>query len=200
MLFLGVICLIVLLSGLLFINGSYDYRLEHGLIDTSTVVKPEEETPKEMGSFESLVDSLNIAVASQGFVIALFPIYSSMARSARPHMMKSASAALIFTMSTYTYLSFVSISYFGQDNIAPSIFENIKQEEGISSILLRVLFLLIFFCNIPFVFFAGKTALMAVFYDWCYVKKSQAAALPTEGSNEGDEDFIRAQAINNDGQ
>ncbi len=188
MLFLGVICLIVLLSGLLFINGSYEYRLANGLIDASTVVEPKE-APKEMGSLESLVDSLNIAVASQGFVIALFPIYSSMARSARPHMMKSASAALIFTMSTYTYLSFVSISYFGQDNIAPSIFENIKQEEGISSILLRVLFLLIFFCNIPFVFFAGKTALMAVFYDWCYVKKPSAATLQTDDSNE---DFTRA--------
>lgn len=159
-LFAGVICLIVLLSALLFMNGSYDYRVEQGLIDESTVVKPVR--PEGMSHLEAVVDSINIAVASQGFVIALFPIYSSMAREARPHIMKSISAALLFTMGTYTYLSFISISYFGQDNISPSIFNNIKQEEGISSILLRILFLLIFFCNIPFVFFAGKIALMAV--------------------------------------
>ena len=120
------ISLIVLLSALLLINGSYEYRVEHGLIDETKVVKPDK--PADMSALESVTDSLNIAVASQGFVIALFPIYSSMARSARPHMMKSASAALLFTMSTYTYLSFISISYFGQDNISPSIFENIKQE------------------------------------------------------------------------
>jgi amino acid permease len=110
-LFAGVICLIVLLSALLFMNGSYDYRVEQGLIDESTVVKPVK--PEGMSPLESVVDSINIAVASQGFVIALFPIYSSMAREARPHIMKSISAALLFTMSTYTYLSFISISYFG---------------------------------------------------------------------------------------
>ena len=107
-------------------------------------------------------DSVNIAVASQGFVIALFPIYSSMARDARPRVMTSVTIALMFTMSVYTLLSIVSIAYYGQENIAPSIFTNIEKEEGFASIALRLLFLMIFFCNIPFVFFAGKTALLAV--------------------------------------
>ena len=63
------------------------------------------------------MDSVNIAVASQGFVIALFPIYSSMSVAARPKVMISVTAALIFTMSTYTYLSCISIAVFGQKNI-----------------------------------------------------------------------------------
>ena len=62
---------------------------------------------------EKLVDSLNIAVASQGFVIALFPIYASMAREARPKIMTSVSMGLFFTCSVYTYLSYISITYFG---------------------------------------------------------------------------------------
>lgn len=59
------------------------------------------------------MDSVNIAVTSQGFVIALFPIYSSMQREARPKIMTAVSTGLTFTMSTYTYLSLISINYFG---------------------------------------------------------------------------------------
>ena len=55
-------------------------------------------------------------------------------------------------------------------NIQASIFQNIKGEEGIASILLRILFLMIFFCNIPFIFFAGKIALMSVVHQIFYKK------------------------------
>ena len=174
-LFLGVISLIVLLTVLLAVNGSYEYRLEQGLIDQNVVSGPKISEKTESSALEGVIDSVNIAVASQGFVIALFPIYSSMAKEARPYIMRSVTFGLLFTMSTYTYLSFVSISYFGQDNIQPSIFNNIKQEEGISSIMLRVLFLLIFFCNIPFVFFAGKIALVAIVHQCFYTKQPSAA-------------------------
>ena len=167
MLFTGVISLIILLTALLCFNGNYNSRHADGTVPVKIVIK------EESGSIESVVDSLNISVASQGFVIALFPIYSSMSRQSRPHVMKSVTAALLFTMSTYTYLSFVSISYFKGKNVQPSIFNNIKEEEGLSPILLQCLFLLIFFCNIPFVFFAGKIALMAVLHQCCYSKKPE---------------------------
>ena len=83
-------------------------------------------------------------------------------------------------MSTYTYLSFISISYFGRDNVDPSIFNNIKKEEGIFPVLLQCLFLLIFFCNIPFVFFAGKVAFMAIVHQCCFTKKPQQNAVNNE--------------------
>lgn len=126
------------------------------------------------------MDSVNIAVTSQGFVIALFPIYSSMKREDRPRIMTSVSAGLTFTMSTYTYLSLISISYFGMQNIQSSIFQNIKSEEGIASILLRILFLMIFFCNIPFIFFAGKIALMSVVHQILYKKDVAVEATEVE--------------------
>lgn len=104
------ICLILLLTTLLGVNGTYEYRMENGLIDTAAAAASREEPESFLASF---VDSLNIAVASQGFVIALFPIYSSMVREKRPRFMISVSTGLMFTFSCYTYLSLISIAYFG---------------------------------------------------------------------------------------
>ena len=169
-LFFGVISLVTLLSVLLIKDGSYEYRLENGLIEPSIYAGASDR--EEISVFEGVMDSVNIAVASQGFVIALFPIYSSMAQTARPKVMASVTMALFFTMTTYTYLSCISIAVYGQENIQPSIFDNIKTDDSIASIALRCLFLTIFFCNIPFVFFAGKVALTAVTFQ-CFYKKQE---------------------------
>ena len=106
-LFVGVVSLILILTVLLAINGNYEYRAEQGLVQPTS-------TEKSPTSFENLVDSINISVASQGFVIALFPIYSSMGRSSKPHVMTSVISALVFTVSIYTYLAFISAAYFGE--------------------------------------------------------------------------------------
>lgn len=206
-LFFGVICLILLLTVLLASNGTYASRLENGDI-TPVVISPEQTTSEgEISAAEAdtstnflmkLMDSVNIAVTSQGFVIALFPIYTSMARDARPRFMFSVSAGLLFTFSCYTYLSFISIAYFGEENIEPSIFQNIKHEQGIASILLRCVFLLIFFCNIPFVFFAGKIALMAIIHQCFYAKKEPGRVV--QGAEDDDGFFAQtneAGSLNN---
>ena len=44
--------------------------------------------------------------------------------------------------------------------------------------LQSVLFLMIFFCNIPFVFFAGKVALLAVVYECFYEEKETDQSEP----------------------
>lgn len=72
-LFFGVLCLIILLTVQLAQNGSYDYRVENGIIDP--VVIEQKDSGREVGALETITDSVNIAVASQGFVICLFPIY-----------------------------------------------------------------------------------------------------------------------------
>ena len=160
-LFFGVISLIVMLTFLLIFRGSYDSRVASGEIEAAPAASADTDVA-EGDMTEKLVDSLNIAVASQGFVIALFPIYQSMARESRPKIMSSVTMGLIFTCTVYTYLSYISMAYFGHDNIEPSIFKNIQQEDGVHSILLRCVFIMIFFCNIPFIFFAGKLAIIAI--------------------------------------
>ena len=65
-LFFGVLSLIVLLTVLLAVNGSYDYRLENDLLTEAQVKAAAklQESRGEASGFESVVDSLNIAVAS----------------------------------------------------------------------------------------------------------------------------------------
>ena len=86
------------MTSFLLVSGSYAERQEQS--------GGSEKIPV---SFEDIMDSLNISLTSQGFIIALFPIYSSMVRRARPKIMRSVTFALIFTMSVYTVLSIVSI-------------------------------------------------------------------------------------------
>ena len=68
-LFFGVLCLTLLLTVLLGINGTYEHRQEMGIENQSTVnVDTDTNDAKETESGEiilaNLVDSLNIAVAS----------------------------------------------------------------------------------------------------------------------------------------
>ena len=67
--------------------------------------------------------------------------------------------ALIFCVTTYTLFSMMAMFSYGI-NLQPNIFENIKQDKGFISICLRCLFMLIFVCNIPFTFIAGKECLL----------------------------------------
>ena len=154
----GVVCLMALLLFKLGIEGSYSYRFEEDNTDAPQV----EETVSNESFLEKVLDSVNIAVASQGFIIALFPIYSDMKREARPKMMVSIFGALTFTFASYSLLSFVSITYFGLDNIQQSIFENMKDSRDNFTLTLLAFFLIIFLCNIPFIFFAGKVCIISI--------------------------------------
>ena len=59
-------------------------------------------------------------------------------------------------------LSLAAISYFGTRNVMTNIFDNFAKETDVVSKVILYLFLVIFLCNIPFVFFAGKIALIAM--------------------------------------
>ena len=54
--------------------------------------------------------------------------------------------------------------------------------------LLSILFLMIFFCNMPFVFFAGKGYLMAVIHQIFY-KKDVAETTEVEQNENQDEGY-----------
>jgi len=69
---------------------------------------------------------------------------------------------LAFALVAYTTLSALTITYFGIANVAPSVFENFQTDNSVSSYVLRAIFLTIFLCNIPFVFFPGKQAVLAI--------------------------------------
>ena len=64
--------------------------------------------------------------------------------------MLATSTALILTMTVYLTFSQMAISYFGVNNIQQNIFENFSHDFDPLSQLLKVVFLVIFFCALPF--------------------------------------------------
>ena len=81
--------------------------------------------------------------------------------------------ALVFCFITYNGFSFMAYNTYG-DDLKPSIFENIKEENDLLSFVLRAIFLLIFLCNIPFVFFPGKECLLTLIMEIKERKVSKA--------------------------
>jgi Ca2+/Na+ antiporter len=73
--------------------------------------------------------------------------------------------ALLFCLCTYVFFSLMAHRVYGSD-LKQSIFENIKNDPGMLSIALRILFLLIFLCNIPFVFFPGKECVLTMILEY----------------------------------
>ena len=151
MLFFGVFSLLTLLCFNLYIFGPHESR-GIGIVEP---VRPAITT-------ENIVDSLNITVASFGFLLVLFPVRNSMKRSVKHQIGFSLLIALISVFSMYLLLSTLSIIYFGREKVQPSLFDNFASATDWFSITVMYLFMFIFLCNIPFVFFGGKIALISL--------------------------------------
>ena len=67
---------------------------------------------------------------------------------------------LVFSL--YLALTVSSIAYFGSANIMPSITDNFAANGDLSSKVVLVIYLIVLICNIPFTFFAGKTAVIGI--------------------------------------
>lgn len=151
MLFVGVFSLLTLLCVNLYLFGSHETR-------GTGVVHP----TRPAVTTENIVDSLNITVASFGFLLVLFPVRNSMKSTVRHQIGFSLMIALISVFSMYLLLSILSIVYFGRERVQPSLFDNFSSASDWFSITVMYLFMFIFLCNIPFVFFGGKIALISL--------------------------------------
>ncbi len=109
----------------------------------------------------TLIDSINIVVASYGFIFNLFPVYICLQNKTTGTMMNSIKISLSFCLVVYIIFSLLALKTYG-DLIDPNIFKHIQEENNVQSAAIRVLFLLIFICHVPFVFFAGKDCLLAM--------------------------------------
>jgi len=70
--------------------------------------------------------------------------------------------ALAIVFCTYLALTASVVLFFGAYDVKPSIFDNFSEQDDIWSKAILIIFLLVLFCNIPFAFFAGKTAVIAM--------------------------------------
>lgn len=116
-------------------------------------------TEKKTFELENFIDSINITLTSYGFIINLFPIASQMKAQTYGNVMSAVFLALCFCFSAYLILSLLAQNLFG-DKIEVSLFDNMKDDHGILSVGVRILFLVIFLCNIPYLFFPGKMSVL----------------------------------------
>jgi len=75
------------------------------------------------------------------------------------NVMSAVALAISFCFAAYFILSALAQNLYG-DEIQVSLFDNMKDDRGILSIGVRVLFLVIFLCNIPYLFFPGKMSIL----------------------------------------
>lgn len=103
---------------------------------------------------------MNILLTSYAFLINLFPISKQLKENTYSNVMKSVFMALFFCFGAYSALTILASNIYGEKNIQQSLFDNLKNDSGISSIIVRSMFLVIFICNIPYLYFAGKLSLL----------------------------------------
>ena len=111
-----------------------------------------------------MIDCFNIVVTSYGFMINFFPIYSSMRDKSNGNATSAVTVTLVLCFTLYAFFSTLGFLSFGHE-IKPSIFDNLREENSIESIFIRVLFLSIFLCNIPYIFMAGKEFTLTFIYE-----------------------------------
>ena len=127
---------------------------------------------------EKFIDAINITITSYGFVINLFPIQSQMKDKKQSSVLLAVLLALLFCVFSYSLLTKLAINIYGENNIQQSIFDNLKQDSGILSVGIRGIFLVIFICNIPYLFFPGKLSILNILQEYrfrCFSKSLERA-------------------------
>mmetsp|Transcript_29778 Transcript_29778/g.36957 ORF Transcript_29778/g.36957 Transcript_29778/m.36957 type:complete len:141 (+) Transcript_29778:733-1155(+) len=109
-----------------------------------------------------LVTGLNIIVLAYAYQINLFPTYNSLGANKSNKTGLDAvaiSAALSFLI--YVSLGILSIYIFGS-SLESSVLKNVDEERNIYSYIIRVCFLVVLGCHIPYIFFPTKESFLII--------------------------------------
>ena len=119
------------------------------------------------------MDAFAIILTAYGFIINFYPIFSSLDKRTTSNGMNSTSLALAFVFLVYLLFSWLGLRIYGV-SINANIFENIKTENTLTSYMIRLIFLGVFLCNLPFVFLPGKEALLVLIEEHRHRSMSKA--------------------------
>lgn len=110
-----------------------------------------------------LVTGFNIIVLAYAYHINLFPTYNSLgANKSNANGMRAVAIGSGFSVFIYCSLGVLSIYTFGSD-LDTSVIANVNKEENIYSYIIRVAFLLVLACHIPYIFFPTKESFLIIF-------------------------------------
>lgn len=109
----------------------------------------------------NIIDCTNIIMTSYGYIMAFFPIYSQMKHKTNQNGISSTLKAEFFAFFVYIVFSLLAYKCYG-NNIKPSIFENIDTDGGVLNIIVRLIFIVLFFSSLGFLFMIGKETFLTL--------------------------------------
>ena len=88
------------------------------------------------------------------------------------NIMTAVGLSMMFCFVIHLTLSILVVRLYGSD-VNVNLFENLNGDSGFGSVLVRVLFLIILFCNIQFLFFTGKISIINAIFEKRYYSFSR---------------------------
>eukprot|EP00347_Sterkiella_histriomuscorum_P001964 403369990 len=113
----------------------------------------------------SIVDAINIILTAYGFVMNFYPTFSQLDKKTNTNGYAASIIALLFSFIVYMLFSILASEIYGE-NIQPTLFDNLQYETNVASYFIRVIFLAIFICNMPFAFLPGKECLLSMIEEY----------------------------------
>ena len=110
-----------------------------------------------------LITGFNIIVLAYAYHISLFPTYNSLGQNKSNRTAMSAVAiSACLSLIIYVSLGVLSIYSFGSD-LKASVLNNVDEEQNAYSYIIRISFLLVLACHIPYIFFPTKESFLIIF-------------------------------------
>jgi hypothetical protein len=133
-------------------------------------------------------------MVAYGYQINIFPIYDSLKVKTTSNFKEAQTIGLLMTTGLYLSFSVISILLF-RGNISSNVLDNFslitnpKGNPFWESMVIQVSFIIVLFCHIPFLFFAGKEGLLIVFDE--IQRKSISSALSAAQPNEDEQQLLQ---------
>jgi amino acid permease len=121
----------------------------------------------------ALMTGLGILLCAYGFSQNLFPIYVSLEDQRTNNALKATGLGLGMSFLIYVSMGILSLYVFGS-SIQESVLSNINAATSISSYIIRVMFMIVLACHIPYNFFAAKESCLIMIDEFRHHSMSSA--------------------------
>lgn len=109
-----------------------------------------------------LITGFNIIVLAYAYQINLFPTYNSLGENkSNNNGMLAVLIGSVFSFCIYVSLGILSIYTFGSD-LKANVMTNVDEEKNAYSYIIRIAFLIVLACHIPYIFFPTKESFLII--------------------------------------
>jgi sodium-coupled neutral amino acid transporter 11 len=108
-----------------------------------------------------IVTAFSIILVAYSFQQNLFPTYNGLKIKTEKECLKVCFTSLSFSFFIYISLGILAIYMFGSQ-LSESVLDNVDLMTSAASYIIRVLFLIVLACHIPYIFYSGKESLLII--------------------------------------